>query len=340
MNEDVIQAGTALAGIRLDRAAVERLAARGVVGSAAVDRALAAIEPPRRWGVWASRLLTSAGTALTLAGVVWFFAFNWNDIPPAVKLGAIAALIAASVAVVLFDDFGPRLSPPAGAAAIVLVGVFLAVDGQIHQTGADVWTLFAAWAGLTFVWAVLLRSAAAWAIWLAVADLALLGWWSQTQPADAAFDTGRNLSVALLHVAFLAARETMAASGLDWPAARWTRFFAGLPILIALTLSALALLDRPRGFGPTEWAATALIPLALAGGLLVYRRIAPDVAMLAAVTIVVCAIADFALLRLLTGGRDRADLGVYFVMGLVTLGLFAGAVALLRAVSRDMETPR
>lgn len=340
MNEDVIEARTALAGIRLDRAAVERLAARGVVGSAAVDRALAAIEPPRRWGVWVSRLMTTVGTALALAGVVWFFAFNWNDIPPAVKLGAIAVLIAASVAVVLFDDFGPRLSPPAGAAAIVLVGVFLAVDGQIHQTGADVWTLFAAWAGLTVVWAILSKSAAAWAIWIAVADFALVGWWTQTQPGDAIFDSGRNLSIVLLHVAFLAARETMAARGVDWPAARWTRHFAGLPILIALTLSALTLLDRPRGFGPAEWMATGLIPLLLGGGLLVYRRIVPDVAMLAAVTIAVTAIADFALFRLLIGGRDRADLGVYFIMGLVTLGLFAGAVARLRAVSRDMETPR
>lgn len=340
MNADVIDPHDALAGVRLDRAAVERLAARGLIGPAARARALAAIEPPRRWGLWVGRLLATSGAALVLAGVVWFFAFNWNRIPPFVKLGAIAAMIAAALGVVVLDRFGRRFSPTAGSAAIVLVGVFLAVDGQIHQTGADVWMLYAAWAGLTLAWAVLLRSAAAWAIWLAVADLALLGWWGETQPGDAVFHAGRNLSVALLHAGFLGAREVMAARGLDWPAARWTRFYLGVPLLFALVATAAVLLDRLRGFGPMEWTATIVIPLAFLAGPIVYRRFAPDVAMLATITVAVCAVADPSLFRLLTGGSDHADVAVYFLMGLASLGLFAGAVAGLRAVSRRMEAVR
>ncbi|MCE1238084.1 MAG: DUF2157 domain-containing protein [Hyphomicrobiales bacterium] len=340
MNADVIDPRDDLAGVRLDRTAVERLAARGVIGETARDRALAAIEPPRHWGLWIGRLLATLGAALVLAGVVWFFAFNWNRIPPFVKLGAIAAMIAASLAVVVLDRFGRRWSPTAGSAAIVLVGVFLAVEGQIHQTGADAWMLYAAWAGLTLAWAALLRSAAPWAIWLAVADLALLGWWGQTQPGDASFHAGRNLSVALLHAGFLAAREGMAMRGVDWPAARWTRFYAGLPLLLALASTAVALLDRPRGFGPIEWTASIVIPVVFAVGFVVYRRWAPDVAMLAAICVVVCAVADLALFRLMTGGGDHADIGVYFLMGLATLGLFAAAVAWLRAVSLRMEAAR
>jgi uncharacterized membrane protein len=340
MNADVIVSDDALAGIRIDRATVDRLAARRIVGPSAAATALAEIEPPRRWGLWVGRLLTTTGAALVLAGIVWFFAFNWNRIPPFVKLGALAAMIAAAVLVVVLDRFGRRFSPIAGSAAIVLVGVFLAVEGQIHQTGADVWLLFAAWAGLTLAWAVLLRSAAAWAIWLAVADLAVLGWWNQTQPGDALFHVGRNLSVALLHTGFLCAREVMAARGLDWPAARWTRFYVGLPLLFALGATAFGLLERSRGHGPMEGAAAMIIPVAFAAGLVVYRRVVPDVAMLAAITVVVCAIADLALFRLMTGGTDRADIGVYFFMGFASLGLFAVAVAWLRTVSRRMEDPR
>ncbi|NLH80016.1 MAG: DUF2157 domain-containing protein [Phyllobacteriaceae bacterium] len=340
MNENVIDPREALAGIRLDRRAVDRLAARGVVDAAAWARAVAAIEPPRRWGVWAGRLLTTTGTALVLAGVVWFFASNWNRMPPFAKLGAIAAMIAAACLVVVLVGFGRWISQAAGSAAIVLVGVFLAVEGQIHQTGADAWMLFAAWAVLTLPWALLLRSAAAWTIWLAVADLAVLGWFDQTMPADVAFHARRTLILLLLHGGFLVAREVAVARGVDWPSARWTRFVLALPMLAALAQTGLMLLDRPHDFGPAEWTAMAAIPLIFAALFAVYCRRIPDVALLAAVTMVACGLADFTLFRLMTGGANDADLGVFFLMGLATLGLFALAVAWLRRVARDMEVQR
>lgn len=340
MNENVIDPRGALAAIRLDRRAVDRLAARGVIGTAARARAIAAIEPPRRWGVWIGRLLTTVGTALVLAGIVWFFAANWNHIPPFAKLGAIAAMIVAASLAVVVLGFGGQASQAAGCAAIVLVGVFLAVEGQIHQTGADAWTLFAAWAGLTLPWALLLRSAAAWTIWIAVADLASIGWFDQTVPADGAYHAGRNLSLMLLHGGFLLAREAAAARGVDWPSARWTRFVLGVPILAAAAQTTLMLLDRLRDFGPIEWTATGVIPLVFAALFAAYRRRIPDVAMLAAVTVVFCGLADFALFRLMTGGANDAGLGVYFLMGLATLGLFALAVAWLRGVARETEAPR
>jgi len=340
MNENVIDPQAALAGIRLDRRALDRLAARGAIGTAAWARAVTAIEPPRRWGVWVGRLLTTVGTALVLAGVVWFFASNWNRIPPFAKLGAIAAMIVVACLVVGVIGFGRQLSQATGSAAIVLVGVFLAVEGQIHQTGADAWTLFAAWAGLTLPWALLLRSAAAWTLWLAVADLALIGWFDQTMPADGAFHAGRNLCLIGLHGGFLLAREAAVGRGVDWPSARWTRFVLGLPILAAAAQTGLMLLDRPHDFGPIERAAATAILLVFAALFATYRRFVPDVAMLAAVTVVFCGLLDFTLFRLTTGGANDADLGVYFLMGLATLGLFALAVAWLRGVARDMEAPR
>lgn len=334
-NEDRGAGPVALAGIRMDRPGVDRLAARGLISAAARDEALALIEPPRRWGLWAGRLIGAVGAALVLSGIVYFFAFNWNEIPPLAKLGAIAALIAAACLAV-FPGFGQQGFEPAAAAAVTLVGVFLAVAGQIYQTGADAWTLFAAWAGLTLAFALLACSAATWAVWTAVAAVTVVTWWDQTQPADAALHIGRNLSLMALFGLALGAREALASRGFAWPAARWTRFYLALPALAAATQLAFVLIDKGGGFSPAEWTATALVVFTLAAMGALYRYVIPDVVLLSAVTLAGCAIADFALFRLLASGSGHAHLGTFFAMGLATLALFAAAVAWLRAVSRRM----
>ncbi|MFG1290426.1 DUF2157 domain-containing protein [Xanthobacter versatilis] len=337
MSEERGAGPVALAGIRIDRHGVDRLAARGLISAAARDEALALIEPPRRWGLWAGRLIGTVGAALVLSGIVYFFAFNWNQIPPLAKLGGIAALIAAACLTVVVLGFERRTFEPAAAAAVTLVGVFLAVEGQIYQTGADAWTLFAAWAGLTLAWALLACSAATWAVWIAVGAVTIVTWWDQMQHADAAFHTGRSLSLMALFGIALGTREVLAARDLAWPAARWTRFYLALPLLAAGTQLAFFLLEELRGFGPAEWTAVALIALTLAAMGAVYRHVIPDVVMLAAVALASCAIIDFALFRLLANGSRRADVGTYFLMGVATLALFAVAIAWLRAVSRRME---
>lgn len=337
MRGDAIEGKGTPAAILVDRHAVDRLAARGLITAEARDAALALIEPPRRWGLWAGRLLGTVGAALVLSGIIYFFAFNWNRIPPLTRLGVIAAMIAAACLTVVVLGFGRRVSETAATAAVTLVGVFLAVAGQIYQTGADAWTLFAAWAGLTLAWALLAASAATWAVWIAVAAVAIITWWDQTQPADAAFHTGRNLSLMALFGIALIGRETLAARGISWPAARWTRFLLGLPLLAAAVQLAIILLEAFGGFGPWEGVALAIIPLCLAATAFVYRQWRPDLAMLAAVALAVCIIADFALFRLLANGGRRGDIGTYFLMGVATLALFAAAVAWLRATSRKLE---
>ena len=336
MNADVTEAAPTPAAIRIDRRLIDRLAARDLVSAAARDHALELIEPPRRWGLWAARLITVLGAALVLAGIVYFFAFNWNRIPPLTKLAAIAAMIAAAVAVVGILGFGRLVSEVAAVAAVMLVGVFLAVDGQIHQTGADAWQLFAGWAALTLVWAILANSAAVWAIWLAVVNLAALTWWDQVHPFAATHQATRYIVPMVVDGAFLAAREVLAGRGVAWVAGRWTRFYLLLPLVATATVAAVTLIDRPRDLGTEEWSAAAVLVLVFALLVPLHRRWRPDVAALAATTIGAAVVLDFVVFQLLTGGH-RADLGIFFFMGLTTLGIFAAAIAWLRAVARSME---
>jgi len=326
-----------LADIPMDRQSIDRLAARGLISAEARELALDLMSPPRRWGLWTGRLLGVTGAALVLSGLVYFFAFNWARIPPLVKLGSIGALLAAACLTVAVRGFERRGAEPAAVAAVTLVGVFLAVEGQIYQTGADAWTLFAAWAALSFPFALLACSAATWAVWLAVAAVALATVWDQTQPADAVFHAGRNLSLMALFAVALALREGLAMRGVSWPAARWTRFVVALPLLAAATQLALMLLGDGSQLRALEVLAAGLIVLAFAALGVTYRYLKPDVAMLAAIVTALCVVADFALLRLVAGRNFHADLGTFLLMGLATLALFAAAIAWLRAAARRME---
>lgn len=334
MNADVTD--TATAALRVDRRCLDRLSARGEISAAARDFALDLIEPPRRWGLWVARLTTVIGAALVLAGIVYFFAFNWNQIPPLVKLGAIAAMIAAAFVTVVVVGFGRPATDVAGSAAVMLVGVFLAVDGQIHQTGADAWQLFVGWAGLTLAWALLTGSAATWAIWLTVADLGLILWWDQTRPGHAD-RVGLPLALIAFDGAFLVAREVLVARGWTWPAGRWTRFVPALPVLTAVTMAGIALIGRRSAYGSEEWVALVVVPCVLIGFFVVYRSRLPDLAVLSATAIAACVVADLLLFELLTSGGHGGDIGVFFSMGIASLSLFAGAVAWLRGVARTLE---
>ncbi len=328
---------TAASGrVTVDRRTIVRLAEQGTISPAARDFAIDLIEPPRRWGLWAGRLLTIVGAALVLAGIVYFFAFNWNHIPPMAKLGGIAVLLTVAFVTVSMVGFDRLVGEVAASAAVVLVGVFLAVDGQIHQTGADAWQLFAGWAALTFVWALLAGSAAVWCIWIAVADLAVITWSEQVHHADLRGSVV-HLGILLLDGAFLFAREYLVASGRSWPAGRWTRIVLVLPILTVVVLASFRLWDRNVPLSALDWGVLLSIPATLVTFLVVYRRRLADLVVLSATAVATCLVIDLQLFQVFTDQGRNADFGIFFVLGLVTLGIFAVAVAGVRSAARAME---
>lgn len=339
MTDEAIGALDGPETVIMDRRRIDRLAAAGRISAEARDFALELIEPPRRWGVWAGRLMTVVGAAMVLAGIVWFFAFNWDAIPPLAKLGGIAVLLAAAVAGVLIGGFDRLSADVAGTASVLLVGVFMAVDGQIHQTGADAWQLFAGWAVLTLGWALTLRSAAAWALWIAVAHVALLFWWDQARPAHIRISS-LELGLIVFDGGLLALREVLVARGHRWPAARWTRFYLALPILAAIVMAMLELIGAHYGYDLADWTTVVVAPAALAALLVVYRRVLPDLAMLSATAIAGCGIVDHVLFQVMMANRRGDDIGAFFMLGLTTLGLFAAAVTWLRGVARSLEAGR
>ena len=64
-------------------------------------------------------------------------------------------------------------------AAGFLVGVLLAVYGQVYQTGADPFGLFLAWAVLILGWALVGRQVGLWMLLLVLLNLTLILYWTQ-----------------------------------------------------------------------------------------------------------------------------------------------------------------
>ena len=126
------------------------------------------------WRRWIERVLLVIGATLTLTGVIFFFAYNWDGLSSPWKFRLIeGALAGCSLAAWRFglDTLAGKVSV---LAACVLIGVFLAVFGQIYQTGANTYELFSAWALLIFPWVLLLRFAPLWTLWLVLLNIALV----------------------------------------------------------------------------------------------------------------------------------------------------------------------
>lgn len=58
---------------------------KGFLNSEAKETALKLIQPPTAWWFWTNHILLLLGSALVLAGIVFFFAFNWAKMGPMFK---------------------------------------------------------------------------------------------------------------------------------------------------------------------------------------------------------------------------------------------------------------
>lgn len=132
----------------------------------------------RQWAYLLDRLLAGAGVLLVALGVVFFFAWNWDALPRLGKFAVAASALSGFAGMALFSSDRSALQQSALLGCSLATGALLALIGQTYQTGADIWQLFAAWAVLMLPWVWLSRSTACWALCWAVANLALLRFFS------------------------------------------------------------------------------------------------------------------------------------------------------------------
>lgn len=114
------------------------------------------------------------GSGLMLAGIIFFFAYNWEHMHRFVKMGIAVALILAIFAVavkVKMSDFTRKITV---SVLCGLVGVFWAIFGQVYQTKADSYVFFLSWAFCILAWVFIADFYPLWTFFIALFSMGVV----------------------------------------------------------------------------------------------------------------------------------------------------------------------
>ena len=153
---------------------------RGRLAQDRLPAALALMDLPpasQRWQWLFDRLLLWLGSLCLGAGLVFFVAFNWQELG---RLSRLALLELPLLAMLVLLWRKPMTDTPRQALLLAValnIGALLALVGQTYQTGADPWQLFATWALLLLPLAALGMSPLLWTLSWLLGQLALVLYW-------------------------------------------------------------------------------------------------------------------------------------------------------------------
>ena len=304
------------------------------------------------WRRFGNLALLAAGSLLVLAGIVFFFAFNWAALHRFAKMALVALPLALSAAL------AARLMPQRAGqawlgAAVVLTGVLLAVIGQIYQTGADSELLFAGWAALTLPWVAAGCAPWLWLFWLLIVNVALglfiFGRW------DAWMMLGTRYSD-LLWLPLLLNASALYVWELLWPRLVWMRApYAprAIALLAALCATVLGVVwcvlngwENPPwreidGLGNPPWRVMRYAPLFCLGWLgatlRFYSLSRRDIVPLAGAALSLIIVVTTWLARWLFDTWRGNETGSFLLIGLAVAGMTALAAFWLRQTAQAWE---
>jgi uncharacterized membrane protein len=335
-------------------ASVQELAAALALDEATHRRAveLARLAPEHGdWLRYLDRFLTAAGALLIVAGIAAFVAWNWSALGHLTKFALVQFMLAGTVVMACVLKFDTVAGRAALVAAAILVGILLALFGQVYQTGADPYGLFVAWALLILPWVLVGRQPALWLLGLVLLNVSLILYWTQVlYPPPGWWDVTQ-----LLGPLFM-----LGASMMDWRLASWLFALNGAALVSwefaargdtpwlrsRLLPRAAAVLALATVVGPTLvliFAATVgqrssinvasplLLVVAIAGTLTWYRYRKPDLFMLTA--------AIFGAILVITAlaARMVQDVEALLWIALLLIAQVAGAAYWLRHVAARWE---
>src|SRR5262245_15768296 len=285
------------------------------------------------WRLFLDRLLLWLGAVMLAAAVIFFFAYNWNEMGRIAKIGLLGAVMAGALVAL----WRLELDGAAGKAALftlaLLAGGLFALIGQIYQTGADPWGLFAVWAAAILPWALVGRLPALWLLWLALLNLALAlyfltfglnAWGILFSPEKLIW------LLFALNTAALAVWELAIRAGLGWLNELWAPRIvatASGASVVALAILAITGWQKSDGWGLIAWLAWTAVAYAA------YRHWRRDLYVLAAGVLSVIVV-----VTTLIGHNMRfEDSGGFLFIALVVIGLSAAGGYWLKTVAREED---
>ncbi len=125
----------------------------------------------KSWRKFLQILFLSLGVGFIVAGILFFFAYNWDSLHKFAKIGLIESLIIILILVVVFGKIKPLFKNVLLTGISVLVGVLFAVFGQIYQTGANAYDFFFGWTLAIAIWVFIADFAPLWLLFIVLINL-------------------------------------------------------------------------------------------------------------------------------------------------------------------------
>ncbi len=290
------------------------------------------------WKTWAVRALLALAVGHILSGVIFFFAFNWNDLSGLMKF----SIVGGGILICLAAWIIAKLDSPAGQAfgigTTVLVGVMFAVLGQVYQTPALIHTPFVFWAILTLPFALASKNLAHWTVWIVILTVAITTYANSGLRLAGEGTAANMLNVAVSggFIAGLILSDKVIASRAVWAHAEWFR------VLLVLGAVSFAF----AGFTESFWESRNILwlgALGLSSALLAYLYIAkPSLATLSLASFgLFTLVAQFGFRVLECFGDPVGALFIAFILlGVLTIGLVAAFRHYIKKLnSRPKQSP-
>lgn len=282
---------------------------------------------PAAWRAFLGQLTLWLGTIALAAAVIFFFAFNWDDLGRYAKFGLVEAAIVAGLLVCWRVDLDGLSGKAILLLLSLLAGALLALTGQVYQTGADTWQLFAWWAVLILPWVLVGRFSPLWLLWLALLNLAAFLYFQIAWELE-----GLLWALFALNSLALIGWEAAHRIGVAWLRDDWPPRLAAIGSGVFATALIVWAIMGGDGAGSVALAVLAYLAW-LAAFYFWYRRRRPDLFMLAG-GVLSLIVATVTLLS-----RNMFDTGSsgFLLIGLVVIGMSAGGAIWLKSVGREQR---
>ena len=320
-----------IANRSVDRHAIDCLSANHLISPKAREHALDLLYGDHHWGLWAYRTLLAIGISLILSGVVCFFAFNWSEINSTLKFAIIEFSILVGLIGTQFFQLNKLSGKISLLASSVLVGVFLAVFGQIYQTSTDASLFFILWTLLILPWVIISKFLASWALWIVVANLSCIFYWLQFEKSDVML-----LCLILLNSTFLAFREYGIIQKVNWLKGQWFRLMLLAILLVVTQLPIYQFIFNPAFSDLSDFNAILAV-VAHIGFYATYRFKLCDIWSLSAILSSVCLIATTCIGRLLYLSFNEYSPLFFFITGVSSLAVFSTALLHLQFIIQQKD---
>jgi len=240
-----------------------RLTDAGVLPGGRFVAAAALVRDGAQWRRIGRLMWLAVGAGHLLAGIAFFFAYNWNDLPPLLRLALPQLLLAGSGGGALALGLDRTVGKALLFVAATSIAICIAVVAQTYGVAGETWVFAALWSGLVLPFAIAGQSGA---IWLLLA--AALGW-AIWDGANVRLGLEGRFIPAVATAPFLGLlllRETARRRRAAFARPRWLRLAPFAVIAAGLAVSGIAaLIGDERGLDAWAWTGLCLLGIAALG---------------------------------------------------------------------------